>query len=283
MHADDKQLEEATIPNWCQNVVSFKHADPAMVQRVVAGYNGKGIMQQFHPCPQDLLNTVAGFRGAGTPEQAALEAREAANLAAYGAKNWYDWCVSNWGTKWDISGRDNGEAAVTDDGCCVEFSFDSAWSPPLEFYAKMEELGFVVDAFYYETGMAFCGRYKDGEDDQHEIKGDSDWVEENIPQEINEEFAIAANMSDWESEEENQPPVLEDPGEREVAIHHNDGYNGMGFTGTARQALDVVQTLRPMIDQQAAGETPNWLSDFVFSLETLCQEAGVMDEDFNKI
>ena len=182
-------------------MVNFKHADPTMVQRVVAGYNGEGIMKEFHPCPQDLLDTVAGFMGAGTPEQAALEAREAANLAAYGAKNWYDWCVANWGTKWDISGRDNGAPAVSDDGRSVRFAFDSAWSPPLEFYGRMEELGFTVDAFYYEPGMAFCGRYNEGDDDQYEIKGNSDWVDGNIPQEINDMFAISESMSDWEEEE----------------------------------------------------------------------------------
>jgi hypothetical protein len=127
--------------------------------------------------------------------------------------------------------------------------------------------------------MAFCGRYTLGEDDQHEIQGDSTWVDENIPGEINEMFAIAENMSTWEQDANDDG----DTTEQEVGIHVNDGYNGLGFSGSARQALDVARTLRPMIDQQAPGETPNWLSDFVFNLETLCQEAGVMDEDFNEI
>jgi hypothetical protein len=277
------------MPNWCDNVVTFEHNDPVMICRVVTGYTGEGLMKEFHPIPDDLVNTMAGSYGADDARQAELEQREQANLAEYGYKNWYDWAVANWGTKWDFTSRDNGEAAVSDDGRSVQLSFNTAWSPPIAFYQRMEELGFKVNAFYFESGMGFCGRYSEGMDDYHEITGNSDWVEENIPWEIDEQFNISGQMGDWESEQEQDqhalpsPEVPEDPGEREVAIHVNDGLNGMGFSGTARQALDVAQVLRPMIDQQAPGETPNWLSDFVFRLEVLCQEAGVLDEDFNEI
>lgn len=272
------------MPNWCQNVVTLGHADAAMIQRVVKGYTGKGIMQGFHPCPQELIDTMAGSYGAGTPEQAQLEARERANIEAYGAKNWYDWCVANWGTKWDITSDGNGEPAVGDDGLSVQFSFDSAWSPPVGFYGKMEELGFTVDAFYYEGGMGFCGRYSEGDDDYHEIKGNSDWVDANIPQEINDMFAISENMSTWEEEEagEEQEGAETQP-EQEVAIHHNDGFSGLAFNGPVSNAIAVIQALRPMIDQQEPGETPNWLSDFVSTLESLCQEAGALDENFVEV
>ena len=189
------------MPNWCQNTVTFFHEDPEMVRRVVAGYTGNGIMQEFHPCPQDLIDTMAGSHLPGSPEQAQLEAREQANVELYGFKNWYDWCVANWGTKWDITSSGNGDPAVGDDGLTEQFSFDSAWSPPLEFYKKMEEMGFTVDAFYYEPGCAFCGRYSEGVDDYHDIRGNSDWVEKNIPEAIVEMFAISDNMSMWEQEE----------------------------------------------------------------------------------
>ena len=88
------------------------------------------------------------------------------------------------------------------------------------------------------------------------------------------------SMEIWEEDEakENQEEVEPGP-EQEVSIHHNDGYNGMAFTGTVRQALDVARTLRPMIDAQGPGETPNWLSDFVFQLEILGKEPDVMDPD----
>jgi hypothetical protein len=63
----------------------------------------------------------------------------------------------------------------------------------------MEGLGFGVLAFYHEPGMAFCGRYQEG-DDYHDIEGNSTWVKENIPSDIDEAMGIAEGMEDWEDE-----------------------------------------------------------------------------------
>lgn len=273
------------MPNWAQNVVTFKHGDPAMIQRVVQAYENERLMQEFHPCPVELMDERSTTYGGPDKEQ--QDALRASNLERFGHANWYDWRVANWGTKWDIG---DGGSEVAADGLSVRFSFDSAWSPPIQFYEKMEELGFTIDAFYYEPGMSFCGRYTDGSDGYIEIKGNSDWVDANVPSEINEMFAVSETMSMWEEEDADERRVqeeLDELAERnekvepEVFIHTNDGYNGLGFNGTARQALEAVRALRPMIDQQEPGETPNWLSDFVSTLEGLCQEAGVMDENFN--
>ena len=71
-----------------------------------------------------------------------------------------------WGTKWDI-GSDNNEAHglnPTVVGKQATMTFDSAWSPPIGLYEKLHELGFSVEATYFEPGMAFCGIWQDGED-----------------------------------------------------------------------------------------------------------------------
>lgn len=188
------------MPNWCNNVVTFEHEDPEMIRRVVAGYTGNGLLKEFLPIPDRLVNTMAGSYGANDPRQAELEQREEENLRDFGYKNWYDWCVAEWGTKWDITADGNGEPALSEDGRSVQFSFDSAWSPPLGAYEKLEELGFRVEAFYYEPGCAFCGRYADGVDDYYELRGTSDEVEKQIPQELDEMFAIVENMAMWEQD-----------------------------------------------------------------------------------
>ena len=77
------------------------------------------------------------------------------NLETYGAKNWYDWCCKNWGTKWDIDGtgdRHGDEHA--------SYSFDSAWSPPIEAFVKISEdfPGLSFDLEYFEGGNCFMGR-----------------------------------------------------------------------------------------------------------------------------
>ena len=86
---------------------------------------------------------------------------------------WYDWCVANWGTKWDI-GSENGEMhglhpTVVDNQATM--SFDSAWDPPIGLYGRLQELGFKVDASYFEPGIGFAGRWIDGDDQYHEATG----------------------------------------------------------------------------------------------------------------
>ena len=183
------------MPNWCKNSVTFSHPNTTQIARVVAAFNQEKLMSEFFPCPEDL-NITSGYLGAGTPEQAELEALQAANLAKYGFKDWYDWKISNWGTKWDCGEKDGAE--YTDGDTSVTLNFGTAWSPPIEFYEQMQDAGFEVDALYYEPGVSFCGRYSEDGDAYYNITGDSDWVDDNIPPVINRAFAIAENMSEWE-------------------------------------------------------------------------------------
>jgi hypothetical protein len=70
------------------------------------------------------------------------------------------------------------------------------------FYQKLEELGFIVEAYWFEPGMNFCGKWEDGASENYDIQGDSDWVFENIPRDIDEAMAISESMEQWEDEEE---------------------------------------------------------------------------------
>lgn len=176
------------MPNWCFNKVTFTHSDASQLIRAVDAFNRSELFAEFHPCPQDLIDTEAD------------EQQTTTNIDKHGHANWYDWCLSNWGTKWDVD--THGDTVDKPDGDSVELWFDTAWSPPIQFYEQMEKLGFNVDAYYYEPGMGVCGRYTDGDDDYYEIEGDAEWVQENIPGDINDMFSITDNMADWEDEEE---------------------------------------------------------------------------------
>lgn len=57
-------------------------------------------------------------------------------------------------------------------------------------------------------------------------------------------------------------------------------FGGLGFRGPAVTALELATLLRPVVEVSGA---PNYLSDFVFALEVRCQEAGLLDEDFNVV
>jgi len=154
------------MPNWCSNVATFGHENQAELVRLAQAFVDKNPMFTFMSPP--------------------------------GGEWEYGWCAENWGTKWDI---ENSDALDNLSEGSLDVWFDSAWAPPVGFYTHLETLGFTVEAYYYESGMGFCGKYEDGNDDYYEITGDSEWVKETIPADIDECFSISDSMADWEDEE----------------------------------------------------------------------------------
>ena len=188
------------MPNWCNNNLTLTHEDPKMIQRAYDALERGEFLQEFIPVPEDLKIT-AGYLGSGD-EQKELERKTAENREKYGYGNWYDFCVGEWGTKWDVGGQ--GQSDIHPDGKMLHTSFDSAWSPPVNAYVKLEELGFGVNAMYYEGGMAYAGAYGDGNDEEINLEGMSaDDIENQYP-EIDEAFGISENMREYEAENEEE-------------------------------------------------------------------------------
>lgn len=180
------------MPNWCNNGLVLTHKDPAMIERVIAGQ--KSLLQEFIPCPQELIDTVSGFVGEG---QDLLEAKQRANVEKYGYTTWYEHNVNEWGTKWDV----HADTCERVDENTVHLSFDSAWSPPIGAYQKFEAMGFGVQAFYNEGGMCYCGIYENGVDECIEYgPATADTVREIIGERLDDYFAISENMAMWEEE-----------------------------------------------------------------------------------
>lgn len=155
------------MPNWCSNSLTLSHTVPAMIDKAAAGFTDGRLLETFIP-----------YEG-----------------------EWnYEWCVANWGTKWDVGG-DNGYIRLNANK--LKLSFDSAWAPPTEAYRKMEELGFRVEAMYYEPGMCFCGIYADGSDDYYEYNDmTAEEASNTLPVELDEEFGISDQMAEWEQEQQ---------------------------------------------------------------------------------
>ncbi len=190
------------MPNWCNNRVTIYHEDRSKVEALVVAIKEGNFCNHVIPVPEDL-QIVAGRVGDDTdPAQIDLEAKEKSNLAKYGAANWYDFCVNNWGTKWDINPYDPNFVAIDEHGV-VEFGFDSAWAPPTGVYDKMVEQGFEVEATYYEPGMGFVGRYDNGCDDCIDYSGtNSRTVRDVIGDELDEEYGISESMAEFEDDDE---------------------------------------------------------------------------------
>jgi Ferredoxin-like domain in Api92-like protein len=187
------------MPNWCNNTLVIKHQDPAMITRAMKAFVEGKFLNEFVPIPESL-HIVSGRCGADdNPEQIALEAAQKSNIEQYGYKDWYDFSVNEWGTKWDV-GDSDGINEVTENSLTVYF--DSAWAPPCGVYEKLTDLGFEVDAMYNEPGMGFCGRWtNESGDEYYELSGRSaDELDELLPKEINEAFCITEDIRMWEEE-----------------------------------------------------------------------------------
>lgn len=193
------------MPNWCNNTITLKHKDPAMIQRAL---NAKGLLMEFLPTPQDLLDTVSGFPGEDQRE--AHEAQMKRNIELYGYKDWYDWNVANWGTKWDISLE---ESELVDANTIIAW-FDSAWSPPTSAYERLCAMGFEIKAYYDECGMAFCGKWEGNEedfyDDYYEYGSEtSETVREAVGAELDDVWGLSERMAEWEADREEQELIEE--------------------------------------------------------------------------
>lgn len=151
------------MPNWCMNNLTVTHSDPAKLQEFCDAYNSGGVCNHFIPKPADLNKKDC-----------------------FAPNGWYTWCCNNWGTKWDFGKDEYTDPAVVENGQ-VSISFNTAWSPPVEFYEYLtDEHDYSIEASYWEPGIGFCGRWEDGIEDTIEYQD-----HEEIPDELWDEFGMA--------------------------------------------------------------------------------------------
>ena len=137
------------MPNWCYNRVEICGEPEEMdeFRKLVKSKESPFDFNKIVPMPKELEGTVKGTNHVPSEE---LKKK-------YGADNWYDWSISNWGVKWNIDISE--EQDVQDEGDYIQYTFDTAWGPPHEiFYAirkKFPDLG--ITWFFDEPGMQFAG------------------------------------------------------------------------------------------------------------------------------
>lgn len=164
------------MPNWCQNNLTIEHDDLNKVMEFVKAYKEGRACEHYMPVPKNDKGELI------TDESS--------------SDYWYTWCINNWGTKWDI-GSDNDECHglhPTVVGNQATMTFHSAWTPPVFLYKRLYELGFSVEATYFEPGIGFCGIFEDGEEEYIEYGDDKDMIPKRIWDEYNlDEFFEEAN------------------------------------------------------------------------------------------
>ena len=185
------------MPNWCNNYLELEHDDPEMITRAKKAFAEGKLLEEFCPVPESL-HIVAGRVGDGD-EQKKLEEDTARNIATHGYGNWYDYCVNEWGTKWDVGGE--GDQATQVGPTDLRMNFDSAWAPPVPAMEKFQDLGFKVKLVYWESGMCFCGLFDENGDDYYDYSDmTADELEAEINPEIDECMGIVENLRTWEEE-----------------------------------------------------------------------------------
>ena len=199
------------MPNYCNNVVEIR--GPQKVVKALVDHRLD--FQKIHPYPKDL-DIVAGRSGADdSPEQKALVAAEESNLKKYGYKNWYDWCVSEWGTKWNAGGSDNADMQIDwdedgDDSIAL-FQFDTAWAPALGVMQKLmdDHPELSIECRYYEPGVGFFGVWTDGSDRCYEFENftgsqDPFWTQHQDGLLLDETFGLVEQLQESEADQETE-------------------------------------------------------------------------------
>ena len=150
------------MPNWCFNTLSINtrtEGGKVLANAFRPKYrdeNGRQYASPFHdlmPIPDDL-QIESGFFGKDTPKQKEMEEKYKANIEKYGYKSWYEWCIANWGTKWDARVEDYIDHTDHE----IEVLFDTAWSPAVEFFYWFSEQ--YPDAEFYCEYTEECMGYE---------------------------------------------------------------------------------------------------------------------------
>ena len=146
------------MPNWCYNHLTVT-GDVKQLKEFVDKSTDKSLMHEDSesvftfmgtmPIPKDLNITSGSSASQDEKEQAIL------NKGLYGYATWYDWCINEWGTKWDACSSD----IQTNDKDQFTVSFETAWSPPVDWLGttckNYPELVFEME--YEEPGMGYAG------------------------------------------------------------------------------------------------------------------------------
>ena len=111
------------MPNWCTNTLTVLNPTNEQVQRIASAAITGNLLDEFFPGPEEYD---------------------------------YDWCVENWGTKWDVS-----DVYVDQQPTELTVCFNTAWSPPgEEWFTRFSQAlpGCDIANTFSEPGFDFYGQ-----------------------------------------------------------------------------------------------------------------------------
>jgi len=181
--------------------------------------NGKSIdFNKILPMPEGILktlgqSTIEEITKERTPEEREardkeIEELQEQNLKEYGHKNWYDWCVAVWDTKWNayscytLEDMSVHELINTIDGI-DDIGFQTAWAPPINVIRELAKLtGESLRMSYYDEGWMFGGEYLVNADGSESDNCYEDI--EDCPEHLREELDVQYYLDCKEDEEDEE-------------------------------------------------------------------------------
>lgn len=141
------------MPNHCENKLTVI-ADKEVIDTIVAKH-----INELTDSPYDKLqldfNTIIPYPA--EHREADRKLSEEVGVPSLFSSEGYNWCVENWGTKWNSYGV--GVGRPDENTLCVDF--DTAWSPPLPIIGKLGEMypNARFELEFREEGMCFEGGF----------------------------------------------------------------------------------------------------------------------------
>ena len=89
---------------------------------------------------------------------------EREQCAADGVPNWYDWCIENWGTKWNACNPCPVVEEKHPDGHAgLSYRFDTAWDAPRPVISALKKHwpDLEISGGYVVEGYEGCGSYSE--------------------------------------------------------------------------------------------------------------------------
>ena len=144
------------MPNWFTNQLVIE-CDSEQQSKLLSQIGTDDSPLDFNkilPIPKPLLDTHTGSStvdGKDVKEWLTIDGKDRTLReeevtrwkSKYGATNWYDWCINNWGTKWNAK-----NIILQQYSNHILFEFDTAWAPPEPIYEHLKEFTEV-----YARGM----------------------------------------------------------------------------------------------------------------------------------
>jgi hypothetical protein len=128
------------MPNWCHTTLNVE--------------GSKEQIKEFSALVSRAIENNNSLCNAIIPRPAAEE------------DNWYNWNITNWGSKWDVTDM----FVEYEDDININLTFATAWNAIFPIFDELVKRGFKVKAEYQDEGYMFAGEYEDGNQTDFEIK-----------------------------------------------------------------------------------------------------------------